>query len=423
MSKSVKLIVALLLAFAVAVPVMAEEAAPAPSVAKLTYGDKWIDLHFLFQMQGTSSYVYDRAAGEGAGDGVWTKDFAVRRARILLNGQAAPNLTFFMDTDVSTATTQKLTDSSGDTVNVTSPERKNYMYLQDAYLSYKFADEFMIDAGKILLPFMHHNRQSAATLLGVDYALKYVNLPLSGNSIDFWRDYGFELRGLLLETPLTGKKGLIDYRIGVFDGTSRTNKGTTTAPVYQNKNDNPRFTGRVQINLMDPEDGFFYAGTYLGKKKIFSFGGGMDYQQDVFLASNNRYKDDYFSWTADVMIDMPVDENAVITLQGGYVKVKNSPSLYGTTAATQWADGSSYFVEAGLLLMKQFQPVMKYIATTRDKYNTNSEDNESYLVGGLNYYINGHNANIKFEYQHPLGDEHKDISGEKKFTLQGQLFI
>jgi hypothetical protein len=113
----------------------------------------------------------------------------------------------------------------------------------------------------------------------------------------------------------------------------------------------------------------------------------------------------------------------VFTFQGGYVKAKNTPSLYGTTAAARWADGSAYFAEAGLLIMKTVQPVAKYIATKKSEYNTNSEDNESYAVGGLNFYINGHNANVKMEYQLPLGDEHKETSAEKKFTIQGQLFI
>ncbi len=258
-----------------ALPLAAQEV-PTPSVAKLTYSDtKWIDLHFLLQAQAASSYTFDTKEGgeDSYGDGVWTNDYSLRRARIVLNGQAAPNLTFFVDTDVFSASTSKSIDdnpiSRGDTAYIGPfPERKNSIYLQDAHISYKVADELMIDFGKILPPFMHHERQSAATLMGVDYAAKFVNMAMANNSVDFWRDYGLELRGFVANTPLGGKKGFFDYRMGVFEGNGRVDKNTDPdVSEYQNKNDYPRLTGRVQINLFDVEDGFFYAGTYLGKKK------------------------------------------------------------------------------------------------------------------------------------------------------------
>ena len=34
-----------------------------------------------------------------------------------------------------------------------------------------------------------------------------------------------------------------------------------------------RLAARLQINLLDGEPGFFYQGTYLGAKRIFSIGG------------------------------------------------------------------------------------------------------------------------------------------------------
>jgi len=154
-----------------------------------------------------------------------------------------------------------------------------------------------------------------------------------------------------------------------------------------------------------------------------SWGAGLDYQPDVYKNNNGNYARDYQAWTADFIIDYPLSEGTVFTLQGGYVEVKNSPSLVGTAPAPTFRRGSSYFAETGLLLFGTVQPVLKYFATKKNAYEGESEDNESYAVIGLNFWINGHNANLKFDYQDPLGDEHRHLSGERKFTLQGQLYI
>lgn len=410
--KFLKAFLVLLMALAVAMPAMAQQAPAAdkpadkpaettsqPTVAKLTLGEnKWIDLHYLLQFQGSSAYSYG-AAGESKGEGIWTKDFSIRRSRIVMNGQAAKNVTFFTETDVFSSTTET--------------SRKNVVLLQDAHISYKFADELMIDAGKILLPFTHHNRQSAATLMALDYALKYVGLALnSGNSYDAWRDYGFELRGLILNTPFTNKKGLIDYRIGIFDGSSRN----TTSGL--NRQDYPRLTGRIQINLFDPEDGFFYSDNYLGKKKVVSFGGGIDYQTRGYKNGDNIKN--YLAWTADVTVDFPVADGMVAACQAGFLKVKNNQGLI----ASGYEGGYSYFVQAGFLVLNSIQPVIRYTLLTKDQtVGLTKQQTEAYITPGLNYYISGNNANVKFEYQAPLGKHFRDQSGEKKFTIQCQLFI
>ena len=60
-----------------------------------------------------------------------------------------------------------------------------------------------------------------------------------------------------------------------------------------------RAAGRVQVNLMDPETGFFYAGTYLGTKKILSIGASFDFQD---AQDQTAYK--YFA--GDVFVDHAV---------------------------------------------------------------------------------------------------------------------
>ena len=107
---------------------------------------------------------------------------------------------------------------------------------------------------------MHHNMQSAVSLLGVDYNVGTVVLA-NGN---VWRDTGIMLHGLVF-------KGILDYRVGIYKGADK-------------RPDVPRIVGRFQINIFDAETGFFYSGNYLGKKKILSFGAGIDWNRSLLQA-------------------------------------------------------------------------------------------------------------------------------------------
>ncbi|HQP47340.1 MAG TPA: hypothetical protein PKX12_01315, partial [Spirochaetota bacterium] len=90
-----------------------------------------------------------------------------------------------------------------------------------------------------------------------------------------------------------------------------------------------------------------------------------------------------------------------------------------------------YFIQAGLLLMNTIQPVIKYSTWVNKNKNAIGDDTSTYLTFGLNYFISGHNANIKIEYRHPLGENESiepsvdqiDKSGQQQVTLQAQIFI
>lgn len=430
-----------ILAIAVfSLPVFAQDA----GVAKLTYGpDRWLQVHFLLQAQYQSAAIWnaDRAAAyedETDSDATWDSTFRLRRARIILSGQASKYVSFFVETDDYNRGGRANSGAAGGSGEGT--------FIQDAYVDFTIAPEFKIAMGMILLPFMHHNRQSAVSLLGVDYntdVVKFMN-----NRV--WRDTGIEIRGLLAG-------GIIDYRLGAFQGQEREldvqNNARTDRVGHFNEDAAPRFVGRIQINLMDAEDGFFYSGNYLGKKKIVSFGGGIDYQSgagidyDYQTGTPNKI-DDYLAWTLDLTIDYPLAPGTVIALQGAYVHIDNrwsrstvstmdttSPSATDTMDSyykyTYYGEEYGYFVQAGLLIMNTIQPVIKYSTWVNKNKTAVGDDTSTYLTFGLNYFIDGHNANIKLEYRLPLGENESvdptvdqiDRSAEQQVTLQAQIFI
>jgi hypothetical protein len=182
-----------------------------------------------------------------------------------------------------------------------------------------------------------------------------------------------------------------------------------------NQESAPRFCGRVQLNIVDAETGFFYSGNYLGKKSIVSVGGGADFQDDAVRNSSHKLKP-YFAWTTDATVDLPLGKEYVLAVQGAFVRVKNKPYETGEGYSSGQIGFSG---QAGFLLYNKIQPVLKYMKFKDSDSGVTSQ----YFVGGLNYFIDGHKANIKAEYQMPWKGDNQDDSGEKKATVQCQIFI
>jgi hypothetical protein len=159
-----------------------------------------------------------------------------------------------------------------------------------------------------------------------------------------------------------------------------------------------RFTGRVQYNFFDPETGFFYTGTYLGKKKVLAVGAGIEHQHG------------YRGYAADVFLDYPVAGGA-ITTQVDHIRFD------GGTFLKSLKNQHSTLVEAGYLIGKtRFQPVVQY---AKRSFSNGDGASENRLGAGLNYFINGHNANVKAIYNRIDFD---GVKTSNQFTVQIQFF-
>ncbi len=408
MRRYIILFLTLLICAFSAIPLFAEE----KDLLKLSYGDdKWIALHCLLQTQIYSQNEYNSARGESESDAVWSKGFQVRRSRIILNGQVTKEIGFFIQTDDLlignqgkgsnyASTNSYHTTQNG--VQVNNVKDTKGVYTQDAFINYRLSDAFEVTVGLMTIPFMHHNMESAASLLCVDYNSTVIS---PGSISNEWRDTGLLFRSLL-------QKKIFDLRFGIFRGQPRDYKGTDTTSDDVNPGSAPRFSGRVQLNFAEPETGFFYSGNYLGRKNVISLGGGIDAQSNAARIQGDL--SDYFSWAVDLTLDHKINEDTVVTFQGGYLYANNKP---GASVDKQ----QGFFAQAGILLGK-VQPVMKYQFWDGDNPTANNIKS-SYLNAGLNYFIRGQNANIKMEYQHPIGKDHKNLSGEKKATIQFQIFL
>jgi hypothetical protein len=345
-------------------PLMVMLAAPGPAEAQIVIkaGD---DVNFKLGLLGQ----FQADTVDDPGTDAQTNNLFVRRLRLMFGGQVAKNVTFFVETD-----SPNLGKTQGGGKNI-----QPAMILQDAYGEFKVNNAVSIDAGLMFIPFSRNFLQSAASLLPIDYgAYTYsVSAPTQSST---GRDTGFQAKGYLLKQHL-------EYRAGVFQGARDTASHRTF-----------RYAGRVQYNLLDPEVGFFYTGTYLGKKRILSFGGAFDHQSD------------YDAYDVDVFVDRPLGPGAV-TGQFDYNHLDG-----GTTLPTLHRQ-HDLLLELGYLIPAMKLTPFAQIAH-RDLVNTTSGD-ETRTSVGAGYWWSGHNANVKAAYTRISP---RTLASQNEFTLQLQIF-
>jgi hypothetical protein len=299
-------------------------------------------------------------------------DFYVRRTRIVLAGQVTRWLSFFAETD------QPNWGKGGDW----NPD----FYVQDAYLSLNIHEALIIDGGMLLIPFVHNARQGATTLHGVDYHSDLIRYPKGSHK--GWRDNGLEVRGLLLQRRL-------GYYVALTEGVGDT-------PM-----DTPRVSGRLVLNFLDAEDGFFLAGTYLGKKRVLSVGGAFDVQQGAFGPGST-----YLGVGADLFLDLPLRHGRRVSGQLDYV-------FYGGTRNPDRGVGLLFdlgFAEG------QFEPLIS-VDWFRPEGGSAFADHMLGIHGGLNWWAMGHLANLKLDLGFIKGTGRLMRESGFVFTLQAQLYI
>lgn len=385
---SIKMILSLVLIFS-AVSVMAQDSTAQSSEKstetkkegditkfRLLYNDtSWIQFHYFLQ----TGYI-----GSNNGQN-WTNDFTLETSRLILNGQAADKVYFFMQTD-------DITIDSQDSSSVTSS-----LFTRDAYMTMEFTNWFQLYAGQIAVPFTRQQIQSEASALSIGLN----EFTSEAGAGAYGRDIGMMFRGFLFQDYL-------EYRIGAFKG-FRSDSGTANI----DNDDIPRFSGRLMLNFLDKEEGYFVSENYLGKREIVSLGVGLDYQPAAY--NDERY----LGFTMDLSAEIKMPNGDAVTGQGAVMLCYNDPASGFDGTTLNYNDYTAYYLQLGYYLSK-----MKTQFYTR----YNHRNNKSFvtmdtLTAGMGYYLEGHNANFKMEYSHPVfgADESADTQNYK-FMFQVYLF-
>jgi hypothetical protein len=335
-------------------------ATPAGAVKLSAKEDIWLDLHLL--VQPWMQLRHDPAAAERS----FGNDFYLRRLRLIAGGQLTRWVSFFVETD------QPNWGKGGDW-------SKPGFFVQDAYVSFDVHQAFKVVAGLVLIPFVHNAAQGATSLHTLDYHSELVKYPTGSHII--WRDVGVVVRGLVARQRL-------DYRVGITRGVADGYEVIKADPanpasvaVKSRTRSVPRFSGRVAFNLFDAEDGFFLAGTYLGNKKVVSVGAAFDVQPGVWGESTA-----YYGFGGDLFVDLPLAKNRRLSGQVNVV-------TYGAKSNPE--RGLGLLFDLGVAFGR-WEPV---VALDWYRWNkaTSFADQSLGLHAGLNWWMLGHNVNLKLD--------------------------
>jgi len=340
---------------------------------------------------GAWTQVWYQYVEHGKKDGGDLNDFMARRFYLYLKGDITPYLSFFTHIAADRVGQEGLDSPS---VGLGSG-----IAIRDLWITLKLHEALKIQMGRMYVP-LTRNYGTTSTKCMLTTDLPFLQGGVRG-SIFYASKVGRDDSVTIWGNPLDG---LLQYRFMVSEGVENDN----------NPDDNLRFVGRVAVNLLEPEKGWFNKGTYLGKKKVLSLGFGYDTQNDLTL--NGREDQDNRVWTADVFFDHPLGCGA-LTAEAAYIDIQNCTQTHNFSELAAGDDAKNWYIQSGYLLPGKIgpgrlQPYVKYEAVDVD-----DKDDTEFITAGLNYFVKGHNAKVSMDYTYVGQDSDRDDQSIATFQL------
>lgn len=371
-------------------------------------GEASLELGYLLQTHYRHASL-DPAEEDGGGG---NHDFILRRGRLRLAATLTEDIGMFLQTEATAGM------NGGPTVR-----------LIDAYATLRLSEQATLYAGEHMAPAGREILTSPAAFLAIDrpamtnYNLTWgLNARPQFNTTDFTdadldlegqvnvRDIGATMFGLLSASEELHLK----YYAGFYEGLEGPGAG---AP--------PRFTARVQLNLLDPEPDYFNLGTYLGEKRTISFGTSVDLQDDFARDRAEGEDVDYFWWELDLFAELPLGPGSVtaewlyqvLDLDGAR-ELQDEDGGPDALEDARRVEGQGFSVQLGYYLRDiKLQPWLGY-----ESWDTSHPDDAGGFRAarlGLNYYLRGHNAKLYAGYELFLAEE--DIADTDDKTMHTVL--
>jgi hypothetical protein len=322
------------------------------------------------------TYVGSQQNGYGSGEDVkgvngdiisdsWKFNSTLRRTRVMMDVSLTKNDYLFAQTELT---------------GYDAASKSFKLRFLDVQFDHTFNEHLIVTAGKFLATYNRDNMQSAGALMANDYA--YYTPTIDRDEVfrnDASRDFGVGIGGGFLKNKLI-------YHLSAFTG-KRDFAGQDDSPL--------RVIGRVEYNFFDNDK---YWGTNLGQGKTFTIAGGFD-TQGTFVDGG-----------VDLFLDYPVTSAGSVTVNAAFSYITGGNDLSSKysfaslipTQTVQLLEVGYYFKSCKL------QPWIRY-----ERQGVNSESNQTggignaafdklysatVLGGGLNYFFNGHNTNLKLSY-------------------------
>ncbi|MDQ8154709.1 MAG: selenite/tellurite reduction operon porin ExtI [Gemmatimonadota bacterium] len=251
-------------------------------------------------------------------------DLRLHRFRITFTGMFDSTYGFMMNTHSAISGTKSgiigHSVSSADTDFNDSGVR-----LLDAYFIANYNKAVNFKFGLTKIPMTRMNLDGCFDPLGVDRSM-WAFTGYGSSPIKASRDMGVNMWGKLFG-------GRSVYQLAAFqgrEGFARTTHPFSGASVTssQTPGNTLLYVGRLHYSLLETEaDGSGYQGSYLGDRKVLTFGVGMGHESDAVYknvtsagAVSNEETVDYNAMTADMFFEYPTSAGTV-TLTSAYTKV------------------------------------------------------------------------------------------------------
>ena len=366
----------------------------------IKFGDEsWLMINYEMQL-----YVQSRDTGSGPSGDSTTTDIFFRRNRLTFKGQATDVYGF-------TFAVQQQGDKRMESISVSDSPGKNFDVL-DAFFSADWTDAFRLRVGLTKDPFSRETNEGCFFPLSVDRSLfVYTDLPRLN------RDYGLILWGNLLDAK-------VQYRLAAMKG---ADSGDDPKSSF-------RYTGRMHVTLLDPESSLVYRGTYLGTKKVLTFGAGYQFEPNVVYAnlSGKLLPKDYQAWTIDGFFEYPTP-SGTFTVSGAYLKTDFDNAFQGADPDPRSiginGEKKGWYAKAGYMLPNKVGPGNVQVYGRYEDWRfaelSSVFDQKIRWTGvGLNYLLKGQDLKITLEYSKTDFDKHESSAKDfNTFTAMLQFLF
>lgn len=371
------------------------QAAHAAAVLKVSE-ESW--LAFTYEMQ---LYLQYRDQGTGPSRGDNTTDIYFRRNRLGFRGQVTERYGFLLQIEHQG-------DRTIDDINVREEPIDRFTVL-DAFLLAKFDNAFQLRAGLTKDPLVREHNEACFFPLSVDRSL-FVYTPLRRES----RDFGVLLWGNLYEDR-------IQYKVAAMKGLDRRDAPGSSL----------RYTGRVHLTLLEPENLPIYFGTYLGKKKVLTVGAGFQFEPDAVFGNvtAGTFPKDYQAWTADIFFEYPVESVGTFTASAAFLEIDFDDAYKGGDpdpfAVGIHGEKNGWYAKAGYMLPNKVGPGNVQFFGRFEDWNFAElqgivDQQIDWYAFGLNYLLKGHDLRVTLEYS--VNDFEKENANNDDFnTLTAML--
>lgn len=254
----------------------------------------------------------------------------------------------------------------------------------DANVQIKFAPEYNIWVGRFLSP------SDRANLAGPYYSLGGGYWAGIASRYGFNGGYVGRDDGVAIVGDLMG--GKVGYSAGVFEGHTAfniTGGGLGLANSKGDGSDGLMYAGRVQVDLWDPEPGYYGTGNYLGTKDILAVGvaGRTQSGGASFAGASGTYS----SYSVDFLLEKKDFGPGGVSIEAAYYD-------YDTDGVILAEQGKAYSAGMGYIFSEKVgwgkvQPFVRWQKFDAD----NSISDRKYDVG-VAYIIEGYNAQISAFY-------------------------